>query len=777
MKVAFYTPIYAFTLLISAVLLFSIQPLFSKMILPLLGGTPAVWNTAMLFFQIMLLAGYAYAHGTSKLLGIRAQAALHLILLVIFVAALPIAIPEGWTPPTDKDPTLWQLSLMSVKVGGPFFVLAASAPMLQHWFSHTDHPDAHNPYFLYGASNLGSMTALLAYPVLIEPSLTLNGQSYIWMIGYFALMVMIFLSAFLVWTHKTTNDAADEISGKQDAYSISWHRRFQWILLAFLPSSLMLGVTTIITTDIASVPLLWIVPLTLYISTFIIVFARKPVMSRNLIALLQALSVIALTGLLMTGLIINPFFVVLLHITTFFFTALLCHTELAALRPKSSHLTEFYLLMSLGGALGGFFNAIIAPVVLVIPLEYAIVLAASCFMRFASDNKKIDFSDLGKKNLISLCFYAALLLIISTIFIKGKLIGIPAFISILCMSLLMEKRLLFGSLIALILILHPPGYGWEDPSKAKVILRERNFFGVIKLVDIKKPPQRLIYHGTTMHGLQSLLPEHKKELLSYYGGISPIKDVFRYFDGFQNNQNVAIIGLGSGNGVCFSHEGRKFDLYEIDKDIAAIAENPKFFTFLSDCGSPYKIILGDGRLKIDKKENNNYDIVWLDAFSSDTIPIHLITKEAVSIYLGKLKYDGVLLFHISNRFLDIEPVLSQIAKSIDIPTLAKYAPSVKIKGSPYYSQQSHWFIMTRSEDALAYFKENGWTAGRFRKGVGLWTDQFSNIVSVLGNKTGFGRAREYEIKKAREKRKKKLLEQKEKQEQRQEQEQKQENHD
>ena len=405
-----YTSVYAVTLLLSAALLFVVQPMFSKMILPLLGGTSQVWNTAMVFFQLTLLAGYAYAHGTTRFLGVRPQAMLHIALLVLFIFVLPIAIPEGWEPPRDKDPTFWQLSLMLVSIGGPFFVLSGSAPMFQRWFAQTDHPDADNPYFLYGASNLGSMSALLAYPVIVEPLLSLNMQSLSWAIGYGLLAAMTCLCAFLVWPHASAPKKQAKTTKKRE--KITWSRRLLWLALAAVPSSLMLGVTTYITTDIASVPLLWVIPLALYVGTFILVFARKQWIAKDRVIVLQGLLFLGLMAQLL-GIELAAVYVVPFHIALFFFSALLCHMELAESRPGAENLTEFYLLMSVGGAIGGIFNALIAPQFFVIPLEYGLGLAASFIVCAVAAKSAFPrkFMTLEWGALLSCCYPACLFIL------------------------------------------------------------------------------------------------------------------------------------------------------------------------------------------------------------------------------------------------------------------------------------------------------------------------------------------------------------------------------
>lgn len=735
MKLRLYTPIYTLTLLLSAALLFSVQPMFSKMILPLLGGAPQVWNTAMLFFQLMLLGGYAYAHATSRLLNVRAQFILHMILLAIFLFVLPIAIPPDWTPPVDKDPTMWQLSLMAITVGGPFFVLAGSAPMLQRWFAGTDHPDADNPYFLYGASNLGSMSALLAYPVIIEPLMNLNAQSGAWSLGYIVLIACTGAAGFIAWNN---NQPAISHKNTPDPDPIGWSRRGLWLVLAIIPSSLMLGVTTFITTDVASVPLLWILPLAMYVGTFIIVFARKPIISRERVMLIFAILLIVLLAEMMVfttrQLILIP-----LHLLLFFFAALACHMELAAAKPSARHLTEFYLIMSIGGALGGFLNAIIAPQFFTLLLEYALMLGAAGFMRYATDPRQ-TLLDSKMHTIAALCAIAAI--IISFLAPEQFILrSIMAFIMLGGATFLLDRRWLFALTILAGLILYPPGHIWGQGAFSKILHQDRNFFGVIKIIDLYDG-ERILLHGTTNHGAQSQIPEYKLIPLSYYSPKSPLADAFSVLDKRPGKQNVAIVGLGVGVTACFKKQGRHFDFFEIDPDIARIAETPEYFTFLSDCGSPYDIILGDGRLTIQDKPDQSYDLIVLDAFSSDNIPVHLITVEALQLYLQKLKPGGALVFNISNNYMDIEPVLSNAAKHLNLQGMARVSNGGTLEGTELEYYPAHFFSMSDNQAYNQALEKAGWSAGKFRDGVKLWSDQFSNIISVIINKTGKIRSKE-----------------------------------
>lgn len=749
--------IYSLTLLLSAALLFSVQPMFSKMVLPYLGGTPQVWNTCMLFFQVMLLGGYAYAHGTTKYLGIRTQAITQLGLLILFTLVLPIIIPPDTAPPEGTDPTLWQLGLMLATVGGPFFVLAASAPMLQRWFASSGDRDADNPYFLYGASNLGSMTSLLLYPVLIEPLLTLSGQANAWMLGYFALIALTGISALTVWKSAA---AAAPANTTYMTGGVTWKQRFIWLVLAFIPSSLMLGVTTFITMDIAAVPLLWILPLAIYVGTFILVFARKQYLDLKTSITFQGVMLIVLIAQKMAFPSLDTMLLIGIHLGVFFFSAMTCHIQLAQSRPHARHLTEFYLIMSLGGAIGGFFNAIIAPQFLAIPIEYVFALILACMARYAFEPTKSFGASLnrvkavlrqrGLDSIFSLPFLLSFLAIFITVFLfhdpEKFIMFAGVTVLALILSYVMDSRWLFSALVAAIFFFFPLGYNWGGDTLHEVIHRDRNFFGIVKVVNTKHG-ERLLMHGTTNHGTQSQDEATRLMPLSYYSYGSPIKDVFSLLDKQPGNQKIGVLGLGIGVTTCFKKPGRTIDYFEIDKLVKDIAENPEYFTFLRDCGTPYTVILGDGRLTMAKKPDDTYDLIVTDVFTSDNIPIHVLTVEALQMYLDKVKDDGLVLIHISNRYLDLEPVLYEASKALNVTAIVglnddKMIPGTKIKG-----HGSHWVLLTRNEGAIKKLRDMGWTDARSRKGVQLWTDQYSNIFRVLNNYTVLNRVKEEHAKK------------------------------
>jgi hypothetical protein len=634
--------VYAAAMLLSAALLFSVQPMFAKMALPLLGGTPAVWNTCLVFFQAVLLAGYAYAHLSTRLLGDRAQAVLHLVICLLPLAFLPIALPVGWKPPTETTPVFWLLGLLTVAVGGPFFVLSTTAPLLQHWFSRTDHPAAADPYFLYAASNVGSMAALLGYPIIVEPALRLQEQGRFWTWGYIALCVLLAVCAAILWYSKPGRASEFDASvdgapsnprgGKASETTratteIIPGRRLRCVVLSFVPSSWLMGVTTHITTDIAPVPLLWVLPLSLYLLSFILVFAeRTRFLHRWMIRLLPP----ALLALVMS-VILNTSWPLLVsaHLLVFFVGCMVCHGDLAELRPPVSHLTEFYFWMSAGGVLGGIFNAIVAPLVFRWLLEYPIAVFLAAWLRpslYAEARKKTGrLTDLTVLLAIAVAF--AVLPAVLTVEGNANVIGatLAATVALVFFYYLDWPRPFALGVGALLLLakISPPIVG-------TLHFTGRSFFGVHWVVDDEIGRQLL--NGSTKHGVQSLDPARRCEPLSYYWSGGPLGQVFSAFRRPASTNKVAVVGLGAGATVCYRNKGYHFTFYEIDPLVKQIAETPRLFSYLSDCGrDAYDVVLGDGRLKLAEAPNGEYALIVFDAFSSDSIPMHLLTREALAM--------------------------------------------------------------------------------------------------------------------------------------------------
>lgn len=726
-------PLYALTLLLSAFLLFSVQPMVGKYLLPLLGGGPSVWNTAMLFFQLLLLGGYAYAHAMAHFLKPKTQVFIHAAVFLLAALSLPLTLPDGANP-TGHDPLMWQLGTMILMAAGPFFILSSTAPLLQQWFAKSSHSKAENPYFLYVASNAGSMLALLSYPVIIEPMLRLQDQSMAWSWGYGALALLLVtcgLTSKFPQIPLQPNTTPETIT---DEETITWKRRGTWLLLAFVPSSLMLGVTTFITTDIITVPLFWVIPLALYLLSFIIAFSEKPFFTLPLTRILQAMTALFLLALtIVEGMlaVINAAF---LHLLFFFFTALMCHQELAALKPKAKHLTEFFLIMSFGGALGGIFNSLLAPLIFPLPYEYMIAIVLGLFCRYLSDPEQRAWP--GKALLSQLDWKVALTLVLalvaSVLDHPGVALVCGLAVPVLCFPYL-KQRWIFGGLFFAVLLMNPL-ISWQSLSKSLTIAR--NYYGVILVSD--QDDIRYMTHGITNHGGQGLDPDKKFKQFAYYHDESGIGNAFKIpYMKKAGLQEIAIIGLGTGSTACYyKAKNRHFDYFEIDPDIIRIAEDPRYFTYLSDCGINYTMHQGDGRLVISTMPDKKYDLINADAFTSDNIPLHIITKEAIEIYLKKLKPDGLLVFHISNRFFILDKELGAVAKSLNLHAISKFnVPKNNQDGKKtrVIKYASRYVILTHNETIVRDLKkiDPEWKDIEPPETMQPWTDDYANILRAL----------------------------------------------
>ena len=735
--------LFSLAMFLGAALLFMVEPMFAKMALPLLGGSPAVWNTCMVFYQGALLAGYLYAHLAPKWLGVRRQAAFHVGLLLLILFTLPISIFRGWTPPADGNPVAWLLLLLFLSVGLPFFVVSTTAPLLQKWFAQTSHAFAHDPYFLYGASNLGSLLALVAYPTIIEPYLRLHHQAWAWAGGYLVLIALISLCGVIVW--RATGQTGTAISleppaaatGNGNAPSaagpLSLSQRFWWVLLAFAPSSLLLGVTTFLSTDIASVPLLWIIPLTIYLLTFVLVFARKPLIPHRIMVFLEPFVLIPLAVLFFVQIKATTWQVLPLHLLGFFIIAMVCHGELMHSRPPAVYLTEFYLWISVGGVLGGIFNALLAPVLFNSVIEYPLMIVVACLLRPSLDpaNQK---SHPRRWDLLLPLILAVLLALLGQVFQAAPdrfrpliILVIACTAGAICYSFRFRPWRLGLGLGVLIF-----AGMWFVVQPQRVLLQERNFFGVSKVAEDDAGRYRILTHGSTIHGAQSLDPAERREPLTYFHRGGPLGQIFAVFSGPRAKQEVAIIGLGTGTITGYAQAGQRFTFYEIDPAIERIAWNPRYFTYLSDCPAQVKVILGDARLSLRGAPESFYDMIILDAFSSDAIPIHLVTREALSLYLSKLKEGGILVFHISNRYLDLQPVLGNLARDAGLVSWGRDDKKQSKEELEKKRMVSSWVVMARTQaDFRDLARDQRWRTVPVRPGDALWTDDFSNIWSVF----------------------------------------------
>jgi SAM-dependent methyltransferase len=754
--------IYTLAIFVSALLLFIVEPMFARMILPLLGGSPSVWNTAVVFYQAMLLFGYIYAHAATKWLGVRRQAALHIVLLLLPLLALPIGIPAGWIPPTQANPAPWLLALLLVAVGLPFFVVSASSPLLQTWFAATRHRAAADPYFLYAASNVGSMLALLAYPLLIEPVLGLREQSWIWAGGYLLLAVLIGAGALLVRRALAAAPAHLADAAPAIVERLSLRRRVRWVLLAFVPSSLMLSVTTYLSTNIAPIPLLWVIPLAIYLLTFILVFMRRPILPHVL--MLRGLPIVILPLIVtLVAQASQPIgLLIVLHLLVFFVAAMVCHGAIARDRPAPAHLTEFYLWMSAGGVLGGLFNALLAPLLFTTVIEYPLVLVLACLLLETNDQGRTTKGDseradrdihpssarpergapfgprvvlrrwqldLGLPVAVGALVAGAVLGarmagISSSPAGFGLMFGVP---SLICFSF-SRRPLRFGLAIGAILIAST----LYTSDQGQVLHAERSFFGLHRVLLDASARFHTLAHGSTRHGMQSLDPARRDQPLTYYSRSGPIGQVLADLSGRRAGARVAVIGLGAGSLACYKQPDQQWTFYEIDPIVVRIARDPRYFTYLQDCAPDADILLGDARLSLVSAPEHGYDLIVLDAYSSDSIPVHLITREALALYLRKLAPGGVLVFHISNLYLDLKPALGNLAADAGLAGLARDDLVLDIEDQASGKTASQWAIMGRSvSDLGAQAGDPRWQALAPQPDIAVWTDDYSSILSVF----------------------------------------------
>ena len=715
---------------LNALLLFWMQPLFVRMVLPLLGGAPAVWNTAMVFFQTGLLAGYAYAHFINARLPARAQAPLHLAVMVLPLAVLPVAVAGGGAPPVDANPVPWLIWLMTVSVGLPFFAVATNGALLQRWFSFSGHAGADNPYTLYSASNLGSMIALLAYPFVFEPLMGLHRQSTLWAVVYMGLVVLIGVCGWRV--NRGLVPVPGVIPEETPAVPpVSWKTRALWVVLAFVPSSLLLGVTLHISTEVAVAPLLWVVPLALYLLTFVNVFARRPRISHAKAVGIQAVLAIllAVTFNLRIGAIGLVF---ALHLAAFFFTALVCHFELVKRIPPVRELTSFYFWLAAGGALGGVFNALAAPVLFDSVAEYPLAVILACALRPVL--RPVLSSHEERRAMVRDVAYPVLLagVLLTPFLIPGfQVAGLAGWVLVIVMTYaaaaafaMRARPVRFALAIAVLLF----AGGLASSGGTEVAEQRRTFFGIHKVVKDSANNLYQLYHGMTLHGTQFLTPARRREATDYYYPGGPLG---HFFEGLRRDglkKRVAVIGLGAGATACYRKPGEGWVFFEIDPAVEALARDARYFHFLDLCGGKTSVVLGDARLSLAKDGTGPFDVIILDAFGSDAVPAHLLTTEAMALYRSRLSPGGFMLFHLSNRHMALEPVAAGMLRSAGMTGLAQtHFPDPPRPGT----RASLWVVGGGNVDGLATFAgDDRWRP--LAPAVSRpWSDDYWNFLEAI----------------------------------------------
>ena len=734
--------LFSITLFTSAGLLFWIEPLIGKTLLPLLGGSPAVWNTCLLFFQTMLLIGYVYALGLSRLLSLQLQIAVHVILvtsIAIYLFTSPIHAPV-LTAAQHGNPTLWLLKNLLFSVGLPFFILSASNPLLQGWFSRLQHHLAVDPYFLYAASNAGSLIALLAFPLILEPSLILNQQFQIWRVGFVILAALTWVIAFALKPLANVSTVAKSSAIESDSNNkLSVFRRLRWVALSFVPSSLMLGVTTYITADVGAVPLLWVIPLAIYLLTLILAFSKKQFASAATLNRLTIVGALVVTLILASGATEPAWVLILANLGFFFVAAMMCHGQLANDRPSVTHLAEYYLWIAIGGALGSFFNVLIAPVLFTSVLEYPLAIVIACMLQPSerlteTDNKQTRFG-LSNKYLDFIYPLGLYLLTIILAMLVGQLRAVSSTIKVLIVlgvpliiinHFLRERPVRFA--LGLCAVMLASIYFTAGTDRTLHVVR--NFFGTTRVTTNATGRINSLHSGNTIHGRQFVDQSRRCEPLSYHHENGPLGQVMAVFNAAPANPRVAVIGLGVGAMISYSKPAQEWTFYEIDSDVIKLARNSQYFTYLQNCASgSLTVIEGDARLSLQNAQDSHYGLIVFDAFSSDAIPVHLVTQQALDLYLAKLAEGGILVFHVSNRSLDLKPILADLAESRNLLCIAfdDLKPSSLEEKDP-----SEWVVMARSAPEISNLSINSqWQRLNGTRGRRVWTDDYSNILRAI----------------------------------------------
>ena len=744
------------TLFAAAFLLFWCEPMVGKMVLPILGGAASVWTTCVLFFQLMLLAGYLYAHALGRMKRRQDQMVLHVAIMVIVFAFLPIRFSSA-TVEASTEPVSWLLYHLLISTGLPFAVIASSAPLLQNWLSMTRLSSGRDPYFLYSMSNAGSLLALAAYPVVIETKYGTSAQTELWRIGYGVVLIMLAVVAAVMWKapHPALyfrlrpsglalrRGAALSQREKEPEPAASRGTKLYWLAAAFVPSALMLAVTNHISLNIGSFPFIWVLPLSVYLITFIMAFARRrfstPAVSIATTVVLLVLFPIAAVGAPVRS--DKLWILIACHVAILFFGSLLCHSALADRRPSPKYLTEFYFIIALGGVAGGMFAAIVAPAIFTTIIEYPLLVAAIMFFRTSGRaNRGLTKGDLLELGLFALFVAFSIFIVLYRARIdvsrfqpdnltSGNNLAIVVAQSVFVGILVLFHRrtaqfaIGFALLILSYAIVLPRQF--EEGDRVSVA---RNFFGVKKVLYEADINMRKLVHGDTMHGRESLDAELTGQPLSYYHRTGPVGDVMQLLDhrGEALLQHVAVVGLGAGSIAAYGGPKRHITFLDVDPQVVEIAQ--RYFTFLQRCGDACDFAVGDGRLLLQSRQQGEFDLIVVDAFNSDSIPAHLVSREAVRLYESKLKPDGILMFHVSNRYLDVEKLAASVLMAEGLPAFARHDED----DGPPGKTGSHYLIGVRNtQDLDGIPNREAWIRVEKPAGIQPWTDEFSNMLSII----------------------------------------------
>ncbi len=764
-------------------MLFLIQPMVGKILLPLLGGAPAVWTTCMLFFQAALLAGYLYADKSIALLGCNRQSVLHLMLMIGSWLLLPVSIDTAGLETAHASPASWLLSRLTASIGLLFFLLAANAPLLQRYYSQSGQPDADKPYFLYAASNAGSLLALLAFPFILEPFMGAGDIRRLWSAGYILLTLILGACSFMIWKQtenyepstpstgqgrlrnqksqaeahkpeKLCGNASPSTGSGAGIMAPGWGDNLRWAFYGFLPCSAMLAVTTHITADIASAPLLWILPLAGYLLSFILAFARSSYWRQ--VCWQRYLFPVTLLCLLMYYYVLTEraWLSIGMHLLFMMLTGMFFHARLASNAPSARFLNRFYVWISAGGVAAGLFNGILAPMLFKTQFEYFLtMLAAALTVAFLADRQLSEGLTLRRETLVSMAF--GLVFCLLTYYSRNgadDLFSIDTakqlFFAIFLIHLYYRMPFTAGaSLLLIFAMLQATG----TPSETRVLHRERSFFGILKVSRLSTDGQtrdsdlkiagvvdifHRLHHGHTLHGVERRVKVRERFPLSYYSREGPIGALFRTGLINRNCKNIGVVGLGAGTLAWYGRSWQSMDFFEIDPAMIRIARNPEFFSFLTDSQAAWRIIAGDARVKLHEIPDSSYDLLIIDAYSSGSVPMHLLTLQAFELYRSKIRPDGLIVFHVSNRYLKLEPIIRRICDQLGMNCLeAFYEPERDSIRYDWYDQDqmagSHWVAASPRREKLDLLKNTGlWKPMPEYANYKLWTDDYASLLQV-----------------------------------------------
>ena len=677
----------------AAGLAFIVEPIAARLLLPTYGGSAAVWTTALVFFQLTLVGGYAWAHLAPRRLGSRAHAVAQVGLVVAGLLVLPVSLPAWAAPPSSVAAGGWLILALAAMVGIPFFVLTTNGPTVQRWFAGLPGHADDDAYRLFAASNAGSLLGLLAYPTFVEPNLDLTDQVRWWTLGFGVFVLLTVAAAWWVARRPQVGEPAsrEPVVAPVEAGSApsTARQRLNWLALAAVPAALMVGVTSHLSVDVAAVPFLWVIPLSIYLVTMILAYARRrPILAGP--ARVAFVPVAALTALVLTDALTLPILAEFaIHLGALLVAGLALHGDLAEARPTADRLTEYTLLVALGGAAGGLAAGVLGPLILPLPLEEHLCLIAAVGVVLAGilGRRATTGSPTSRPAAAP---------------VRTAAVAVPAILAV---------AVLAGSL----------------PSAA-TIATARSFYGTYRVVD-DGAGRHVLYAGTTIHGIQDLTPGREREPWSYYSRRGPLGQVFAGLTEMPASLRIGAVGLGAGAVAAYGRPGDTVEFLEIDPVIVAIARDPRLFTYLANSAADVTVSIGDGRLLLGSRPAGSYDILVSDAFSSDAVPVHLLTVEGIATQMRAVRDGGVVALHISNRYLDLEPVVAAAARELGYVSIlgATLTPADELG----QSQSSQWVVVGRSyRDLAGLVSGSDWRTAH-AAGRPAWTDRFSDLLGAL----------------------------------------------